>query len=128
MVPSLSIIVLKGDSMVRHHIVPNRMHPDSGSCMNLSANGSSGQTDYWRFLPSIMLDKNSVLSLLKCMDGSVSAFIKCMDGSVSALLKCANSSVHTHLNGTYCSAWSHLGFPTQSAPTRFPQSRKSGVP
>ena len=39
------ITVLKGDSMVGHHIGLNQMHPDKSSCLNLSANGSNGMTD-----------------------------------------------------------------------------------
>ena len=92
------------------HIGPNRIHPDRSSCLNLSANGLNGLTDQWRFLPSIQQDKISVLSILKCMDGSVLAFLECTDGSV-----------WTQLNGPT------LGFPLKSDPTRFPQSGNSGV-
>ena len=38
-------VILKGDSMVRHHIGLNRMHPDRSSCLNFSVNGSNGLTD-----------------------------------------------------------------------------------
>ena len=114
--------------MVRHHIGFIRMHPDRTSCLNLSANCSNGLTYYLRLSPTIQEDKNSVLSLLKCMDGSVLAFLKSMDGSVLAFLKCTDGSVWEHLNGKYGSEMSHLRFPTQSAPTRFPQSVNSGVP
>ena len=68
-------------------------------------------------MPSILQVKNSVWSLLKCMDGSILAFLKCMDGSVLAFLKCTDASV-----------WAHLRVPTQSAPTRSPQSGNSSVP
>ena len=37
------VLVLKGDSMVRHHMGPNRRHPDRSSCMGLSANGWMSQ-------------------------------------------------------------------------------------
>ena len=37
------VLVLKGDSMVRHHMGPNRMHPDRSSCLGLSANGWMSQ-------------------------------------------------------------------------------------
>ena len=37
------IKVLKGDSMVWHHIGPNRMYPDRSSCLGLSANGWMSQ-------------------------------------------------------------------------------------
>ena len=33
------ILVLKGESMDRHPMGPNRMHPDRSSCLGLSANG-----------------------------------------------------------------------------------------
>ena len=107
----------------------NQLHPDRSSRLNLSANGSKGLTDQWRFLPSILQDKNSVLFLLKCMDGSVLAFLKSIDGSVLAFLKCTDGFIWTHLNGTwYGFVWSHIRFLTQSAPTRFAQSGNSGVP
>ena len=32
-------LVLKDDSMERHHMGPNRVHPDRSSCLGLSANG-----------------------------------------------------------------------------------------
>ena len=32
-------LVLKDDSMVRHHMGPNRMHSDRSPCLGLSANG-----------------------------------------------------------------------------------------
>ena len=37
------VLVLKGDIMVRHHMGPNRMHPDRSSCLGLSANGWMSQ-------------------------------------------------------------------------------------
>ena len=111
------ITALQGDSMVGHHIGPNQMNPDRSSRLNLSANGSDGLTDYWRFLSRIWLDKSSILSFLKCMDGSLLAFLRCMDGFV-----------WTYLNGTYGFVWSHFRFPTQSDPTRFPRTGISGVP
>ena len=88
----------------------------------------NGLTDSWRFLPSILQDKNSVWSHLNCMDGSVLAFLNCTDGSVWAFLNCTDGSVLTHLNGSYGSVLSHLRFPTQSGLTRFPQSGISWVP
>ena len=97
MVPSFCITILKDDSMVGHHIGLNWMHPDRSSCRNLSVNGSNGLTDNLRFWPTILQDKNPVLSLLKCMDGSVFSLPKCMDGSLLAVLKCKVISVWTHL-------------------------------
>ena len=37
-----TVMVLRDDSMVRHHIGLNRMHPDRRSCLTLSANDSVG--------------------------------------------------------------------------------------
>ena len=34
----LFVFVLKGDSMVEHHIGPNRMHPDRSFCLSWSGN------------------------------------------------------------------------------------------
>jgi hypothetical protein len=61
--------------------------------------------------------KNTVSTLLKCMDGSVLAFLKCTDGSALVFLKCMVGSVLAHLR-----------FPMQSAPTRLPQWGNSEVP
>ena len=61
--------------------------------------------------PEEQQDKNSVLSLLNGKDGSVWSLLKFTDGSV-----------WTHLNNKYRS---YLRFPTQSSPTRFPQSGNS---
>ena len=36
------VLILKGDSMVRYHIGPNRMDPDQSSCLNLFLDGSMG--------------------------------------------------------------------------------------
>ena len=96
-------------------------------------------TDSWRFLPSILQNKNSVwphlncmggsvLAFLNCTEGSVLAFLNCTEGSVLAFLNCTEGSVLTHLNGSYGSVLSHLRFPTQSGPTRFPQSGITLVP
>ena len=104
----------------------------------------NGLTGSWRFLPSILQNKNStwpnlncmdgsvlaflnctdgsILAFLKCTDGSVLAFLNCTDGSVLAFLNCTGGSVLTHLNGSYGSVFSHLRFPNQSGLTRFQQS------
>ena len=107
MVPSFCITVLKGDSIVGHHIGLNWMHPDGSSYLNMSAKAQMG----WQISGYSCLDKNCVLSFLKCMDGSVLAFLKCMDGAVFAFLNCMNGSIWTHLNGTYGSVWSHIRCP-----------------
>ena len=79
-------------------------------------------TDSWRFLLSILQNKNSVWPHLNCMNWFVLAFLNCKDGSVLAFLNCRDGSVLTHLNGSYGSVLSHFRFSTQSGLTRFLQS------
>ena len=90
------------------------MHPYRRYWVNLSANASRG----WQ----ISGDKNSVWSLLKCMDDSVLALLKCMDGYILTYLKCIDGSVLAFLKCMDGSVWSHLRFPTQSVATLFLQS------
>ena len=41
----LTMHVLKGNSMGRHHMGPNQMHPDISSCLNLTVNDSIGPVE-----------------------------------------------------------------------------------
>ena len=98
--------------MVGHHIGLNQMHPLRSSCLNLSVIDSNGLTDCWRFLPSNMLDRNSVLFLLNCIDSPVMAFPnfgpKCLDSSVWT-----DQKVHMVPSGPT------LGFPLNLPPLDF---------
>ena len=79
-----------------------------------------------------MEEKNHILSLLKCMDGSVLSLLKWMDGSIGCFLKFMDSlygpsSMHgwSFLKYMDASIWPYFVFLTQSSPTRFWRSENS---